>query len=587
MVFIDGKKFACQACIKGHRSTNCSHTDRTLLEIGKKGRPPTQCTHCRELRRISKVHSKCTCGDKPSPSTRPPPIILPNGAHANHLIPSSDTIQLVNQILNPCSCSIGRQCVCSTPAHPTTGTRARRLNRSANDHPTSSSIHSPSISKLTRSGSCRPTSSNSLSSNLTTQAPTTRLLTSGPASILHPYSNPNDPTPPPPPFPSTNHLSNPPMPSSSTSSFTPAPLSFDPPSSINTPPALFAPKTAGTALCFCGIHCPCPGCVLHDPLGLKFRPGSDSQCPTSLRKSEGCIAGLDLPTVNELLNLSPIAESFPKLGTIPSSNHSGLSAHPPALPPLIQLPRVTLPTCNPSPPTSTSSSSSSSSSSLVLEKDLNPFTVDGIHPKSLRDSTSAFNLTSNPLGCCQAQSDPQGSSIPAHENRSSTIDGFDDLHGPSNRSPTINDLNQTKATAGCCASHLRLATRDSQDPSFLNPLFSRSIGSSLQPDLSLIDSSRDPIGGRHNTYGNSPDEAVNRSIELDSETWMADRDHPQPVQRPDHSASYPSSCCLPPPVHPSESNPSPSRQSYHSFSSTSSLSFSDLTPSSTTCPLPG
>jgi hypothetical protein len=32
-----GKKFACGACIKGHRSTSCSHTDRTLLEIGKKG----------------------------------------------------------------------------------------------------------------------------------------------------------------------------------------------------------------------------------------------------------------------------------------------------------------------------------------------------------------------------------------------------------------------------------------------------------------------------------------------------------------------------------------------------------------------
>ncbi|EGG06069.1 uncharacterized protein MELLADRAFT_36341 [Melampsora larici-populina 98AG31] len=60
-----GKKFACAACVKGHRSSSCAHTDRTLVEIGKKGRPPTQCAHCRELRRISKVHSKCVCGNKP------------------------------------------------------------------------------------------------------------------------------------------------------------------------------------------------------------------------------------------------------------------------------------------------------------------------------------------------------------------------------------------------------------------------------------------------------------------------------------------------------------------------------------------
>ncbi|KAH9449528.1 hypothetical protein Pst134EB_020353 [Puccinia striiformis f. sp. tritici] len=34
-----------------------------------------------------------------------------------------------------------------------------------------------------------------------------------------------------------------------------------------------------------------------------------------MRNSEGCIAGLDLPTVNGLLNLSPISDSFPKLGS--------------------------------------------------------------------------------------------------------------------------------------------------------------------------------------------------------------------------------------------------------------------------------
>ncbi|CED83035.1 Copper fist DNA-binding [Phaffia rhodozyma] len=50
-----------QACIKGHRSSSCAHTDRPLFEIKKKGRPPTQCSHCRDLRKKKQVHVKCMC----------------------------------------------------------------------------------------------------------------------------------------------------------------------------------------------------------------------------------------------------------------------------------------------------------------------------------------------------------------------------------------------------------------------------------------------------------------------------------------------------------------------------------------------
>lgn len=52
------------ACINGHRSSSCQHTDRPLFEIKKKGRPVTQCERCRELRKTRSYHSKCTC-DKP------------------------------------------------------------------------------------------------------------------------------------------------------------------------------------------------------------------------------------------------------------------------------------------------------------------------------------------------------------------------------------------------------------------------------------------------------------------------------------------------------------------------------------------
>ncbi|KAF8153271.1 hypothetical protein B0H34DRAFT_722916 [Crassisporium funariophilum] len=63
-MIISTKKYACETCIKGHRSSACKHTDRPLFEIKKKGRPVTQCEHCRELRKTKQVHVKCICETK-------------------------------------------------------------------------------------------------------------------------------------------------------------------------------------------------------------------------------------------------------------------------------------------------------------------------------------------------------------------------------------------------------------------------------------------------------------------------------------------------------------------------------------------
>ncbi|KAG0270882.1 hypothetical protein BGZ95_001390 [Linnemannia exigua] len=62
MVFVNGQKFACSTCIKGHRSTTCNHGERPLHEIKKKGRPSTQCPHCKELRKAKQVSVRCICG---------------------------------------------------------------------------------------------------------------------------------------------------------------------------------------------------------------------------------------------------------------------------------------------------------------------------------------------------------------------------------------------------------------------------------------------------------------------------------------------------------------------------------------------
>nr|QPL20069.1 copper fist DNA-binding domain protein [Trametes gibbosa] len=64
MVLVGEKKYACETCIKGHRSSSCKHTDRPLFEIKKKGRPVTQCEHCRELRKTRQIHVKCLCETK-------------------------------------------------------------------------------------------------------------------------------------------------------------------------------------------------------------------------------------------------------------------------------------------------------------------------------------------------------------------------------------------------------------------------------------------------------------------------------------------------------------------------------------------
>jgi hypothetical protein len=62
---------ASESCIKGHRSSGCKHNDRPLFEVKRKGRPITQCEHCRELRKTKQVHVKCMCEGTPNAEASP------------------------------------------------------------------------------------------------------------------------------------------------------------------------------------------------------------------------------------------------------------------------------------------------------------------------------------------------------------------------------------------------------------------------------------------------------------------------------------------------------------------------------------
>ena len=64
MVLINGVKYACERCIRGHRVTTCTHTDQPLTMIKPKGRPALQCHHCRDQRKLKNLHVSCTCGKK-------------------------------------------------------------------------------------------------------------------------------------------------------------------------------------------------------------------------------------------------------------------------------------------------------------------------------------------------------------------------------------------------------------------------------------------------------------------------------------------------------------------------------------------
>ncbi|CCD23342.1 Haa1p NDAI_0B03070 [Naumovozyma dairenensis CBS 421] len=64
MVLINGVKYACERCIRGHRVTTCNHTDQPLMMIKPKGRPSTTCAYCKELRKNKNgnIPGSCTCG---------------------------------------------------------------------------------------------------------------------------------------------------------------------------------------------------------------------------------------------------------------------------------------------------------------------------------------------------------------------------------------------------------------------------------------------------------------------------------------------------------------------------------------------
>jgi hypothetical protein len=79
--------------VRGHRVSNCQHSDRRLQHINRKGRPVSQCQHCRSMRKSRSAHVKCDCGNKNK---------------CVHLQPTMDGHK------ETCCCNHGGKCTCVT-----------------------------------------------------------------------------------------------------------------------------------------------------------------------------------------------------------------------------------------------------------------------------------------------------------------------------------------------------------------------------------------------------------------------------------------------------------------------------------------
>lgn len=299
MVFVNDKKYACESCIKGHRSSACGHTERPLFEVKKKGRPLSQCPKCRDLRQAKRVHSKCTCNppsttiDKvPIPAARPdrkprrymPSVpTLPNGIvdvlSSSDVSSPSSSKQCLEALLNPCQCLSSGPCMCSsttTSGPPLTEQRSSGLTALAD----AAAMFSEGVNEVQPGFPSRSCCSKPSSSRVTT----------------------------------SQNLDLPPILSTLSGSLSQVPdFSFMPP--------LEAIKSIAGSGCTCGLYCACPGCAEHR---------NPQQATTELRDcKDGCGDCVDHSAV-ALPGLSPASpkggmldvffDRLPALPELPKAN---------------------------------------------------------------------------------------------------------------------------------------------------------------------------------------------------------------------------------------------------------------------------
>ncbi|KAJ8590511.1 hypothetical protein M405DRAFT_896906 [Rhizopogon salebrosus TDB-379] len=291
-VLVSDKKYACETCIKGHRSSACKHTDRPLFEIKKKGRPVTQCEHCRELRKTKQVHVKCSCGAQDHPAAElshtapklPVTAAFPNGLpdvlEALATLPQSSDDSDHSGDTSPtgCRCSSGGQCHCWVPRKPPTRRRFSgaeppkrdKLHSELSKHQHQHQASSPPLSShvLARIAELRPVLPRPTHKQLPLDGPPHDPSSTVPHghSIRHhahdfsPYGRAYGYT-----HPEHPHDHNVTSLNGDSRTFPGRPVLSPQPTLGSQPvPDVWASAGSFPSICACGDSCMCPGCTLHN-----------------------------------------------------------------------------------------------------------------------------------------------------------------------------------------------------------------------------------------------------------------------------------------------------------------------------------
>ncbi|KAJ5054024.1 uncharacterized protein L3040_000310 [Drepanopeziza brunnea f. sp. 'multigermtubi'] len=96
MPHINGRKYSCEPCIRGHRATSCAHTDRILVAVRKPGRPLESCGHNLNTCQCGKVAE--VFGVENAVSNPPSLDQFGSGQKPNHIVttPPAPTLRIVS-----------------------------------------------------------------------------------------------------------------------------------------------------------------------------------------------------------------------------------------------------------------------------------------------------------------------------------------------------------------------------------------------------------------------------------------------------------------------------------------------------------
>ncbi|KAL1982916.1 hypothetical protein VTN96DRAFT_768 [Rasamsonia emersonii] len=115
-MLIDGEKWACEACVRGHRVSSCRHHDRPLIRINKKGRPFSVCRLCRGPCKAREEHSKLNSRDKKSDGesdAKSSGKVFMNGNEVTPFDGENGCCSLTRGLENSCSASCPAHFLCT------------------------------------------------------------------------------------------------------------------------------------------------------------------------------------------------------------------------------------------------------------------------------------------------------------------------------------------------------------------------------------------------------------------------------------------------------------------------------------------